>query len=167
MTINIDELAMEGFKLLEAKKVSSIAVVNNDGQLVGEMDSNSLKMIGTTAAPPRNCFDTMRFQLIRKEKWTHLEIVGNPKRDSEISARKLRNNCKRIVWFGRDPILHARIPDLAVRQSLAAAIRSLSVNGRQFAVYIHCAVCCVGQVLRAFWPEDAAVERHRGAHSTL
>ena len=62
MTINIDELAMEGFKLLEAKKVSSIAVVNNDGQLVGEMDSNSLKMIGATAAPPRNCFDTMRFQ---------------------------------------------------------------------------------------------------------
>ena len=54
--INVDELAMEGFKILEAKKVSAVAVVNNDGQLVGEMDSNSLKMIGTTAAPWRSCF---------------------------------------------------------------------------------------------------------------
>ena len=49
VTICVDELAMEGFKLLEEKKVSALAVVNNDGQLVGEMDSNSLKMIGNPA----------------------------------------------------------------------------------------------------------------------
>ena len=49
VTICVDELAMEGFKLLEEKKVSALAVVNNDGQIVGEMDSNSLKMIGTSA----------------------------------------------------------------------------------------------------------------------
>jgi CBS-domain-containing membrane protein len=49
VTICVDELAMEAFKLLEEKKVSALAVVNNDGQLVGEMDSNSLKMIGMPA----------------------------------------------------------------------------------------------------------------------
>ena len=37
---------LAGFKLLEEKKVSAVAVVNDEGQLVGEMDSNSLKMIG-------------------------------------------------------------------------------------------------------------------------
>ena len=38
----------------------------------------------------------MRFQLIRKENWTHLEIV-TVNTDSEFLARKLRNNCKRVV----------------------------------------------------------------------
>ena len=54
VTICVDELAMEGFKLLEEKKVSALAVVNNDGQLVGEMDSNSLKMIGIPACLAAN-----------------------------------------------------------------------------------------------------------------
>ena len=35
-----------------------------------------------------------------KKIWARLEIVGNPNRDSELLARKLRNNCKRIVVCG-------------------------------------------------------------------
>ena len=35
------------------------------------------------------CSGTMRFQLIRKEKWGHFEIVGNPNRDSELDLHAL------------------------------------------------------------------------------
>ena len=54
----------------------------------------------------------MRFQLIRKEKWGHLEIVGNPNRYLEFLARKSRNNCKRIALVGAATAVRAR-PTLA------------------------------------------------------
>ena len=61
VTICVDELAMEAFKLLEEKKVSAVAVVKTDGTLVGEMDSDSLKMIGIQfsmlASPIWQCYE--------------------------------------------------------------------------------------------------------------
>lgn len=46
--------------------------------------------------------------------------------------------------FGRDPILNARIPDLAVRQAVPRP-SVLPVDSRLFAVYIHRDVWCVGR----------------------
>ena len=45
---------------------------------------------------------------------THVQIVGNPNRYSEFLARKLRNDCKRIVyatrtWRFRTHLLHTYI----------------------------------------------------------
>lgn len=68
VTICVDELAMEGFKLLQEKKVSAVAVVNNDGQLVGEMDSNSVKMIG------------IQFSMLASPIWQCYELSGSSMR---------------------------------------------------------------------------------------
>ena len=64
VTICVDELAMEAFKLLEEKKVSAVAVVKSDGTIVGEMDSDSVKMIG------------IQFSMLASPIWTCYELSG-------------------------------------------------------------------------------------------
>ena len=46
VTISIDAMAMDAFDTLDKSKVTAVAVVNDAGVLVEQVDADSLKMIG-------------------------------------------------------------------------------------------------------------------------
>ena len=72
---------------------------------------------------------TRRFQLVRKENWTHLEIVGNPNRGSEFSARTFRDNCIRIV-YATQLILHASSGVHSIKRSICWSRLGLTTDAQ-------------------------------------
>ena len=58
---------MKAFELLDEQNVSALAVISDDGKLVGQVDADSLKLIG------------VQFSMLAKPLWEVWEINGTPK----------------------------------------------------------------------------------------
>lgn len=57
---------MKAFETIDEQNVSAVAVVNDDGKLVGQVDADSLKLIG------------VQFSMLAKPLWEVWEINGAP-----------------------------------------------------------------------------------------
>ena len=66
MTVSVDALAMKAFEALDEQGVSAVAVVDDEGMLVGQADADALKLIG------------VQFSMLGKPLWEVWEINGAP-----------------------------------------------------------------------------------------
>jgi CBS-domain-containing membrane protein len=66
VTVNVDSLAMKAFETIDEQNVSAVAIVDDEGKLVGQVDADSLKLIG------------VQFSMLAKPLWEVWEINGVP-----------------------------------------------------------------------------------------
>ena len=78
VTISIDAMAMDAFDTLDKSKVTAVAVVNDAGVLVEQVDADSLKMIGVQFGLLARPLYEVRSDLLTifvADSWIHARVV--------------------------------------------------------------------------------------------